>query len=216
MYIGHFAVALGTKKFSPALKLGTLFFAVQFLDLLFPILVLLGIEHVRIIPDASPFTRLDLYDYPISHSMLMSLVWSLLIGGLYFLRMKNKTGAIIIGCAVFSHWILDLITHTPDLPLIPGVTPYVGLGLWNSPAGTIIVESAIFITGIIFYLQATKAKDTLGKILPWTIILFLTITYAASIVSAPPSDLAPLAIGGLIQWLYIPWGYWIDRHRISL
>jgi hypothetical protein len=216
MFIGHFAVALGAKKADPALKLGTLFFAAQFLDLLFPILVLSGIEHVRIIQNISPFTRLDLYDYPISHSLFFSLIWSSLVGGLYFIRKKNLKGSMIIGCAVLSHWILDFISHTPDMPLIPGLHTVVGLGLWNSPVGTIIVESALFVLGIIFYLQTTKAKDKLGKILPWTIILFLAISYAANILSVPPSDPTPMAIVGLLQWLFIPWGYWIDQHRINV
>jgi len=215
MYIGHFAVALGTKKFNPALKLGTLIFAAEFLDFLFSFLVLIWVEHLRILHDGSAFTRLDLYHYPISHSLLFSVFWSFLIGGIYFLRRKNKTGAVILGCVVFSHWILDFITHTPDLPVIPGMTPYVGLGLWNSTAGTIFIESVLFIIGIIFYFQATRAKDTLGRILPWTLILFLAVTYATIILSSPSSDLTSFAIGGLIQWLYIPWGYWIDRHRIS-
>jgi hypothetical protein len=97
--------------------------------------------------------------------------------------------------------------------LIPRVDVLVGLSLWNSTSGTIIIESALFILGIILYLDTTKAKDTLGKYAPWTIILFLWISYAANIFSPPPSDASPIAIIGMTQWLVIPWGYWIDRHR---
>jgi hypothetical protein len=103
MFIGHYAVALGSKKAVPKVKLGTLLLAALFLDLLFPLFLLLGIEHVRIIPGVSPFTRLDLYDYPISHNMLTSLLWSLLVSGFYYIKNKYKIGAIVIGSWILFH-----------------------------------------------------------------------------------------------------------------
>jgi hypothetical protein len=213
VFIGHYAVALGAKKAAPPVKLGTLVFAAQFLDLLWPLLLLAGIEHVRVVPDAPPFTRLDLYDYPFSHSLLTSVLWSLLIGGAYYLLHKQKLNSIIVGCTVFSHWVLDLISHTPDLPLAPGSTTFVGLGLWNSTAATIVVEVGLFLAGVILYFRATQPKDTVGKYAPWTLILFLLVSYIASIFSAPPLDPLPITLMGLTMWLFIPWAYWIDRHR---
>jgi hypothetical protein len=213
VFIGHYAVALGAKKAAPSVKLGTLVFAAQFLDLLWPILLLAGVEHVRVIPDAAPFKRLDLYDYPLSHSLLMTLIWSALIGGAYYLLHKQIRNAVIIGCAVLSHWILDFISHTPDLPLAPGLTPLVGLGLWNSTAATIVIEAGLFLTGVIFYFCATRPKDTVGKYAPWTLIVFLLVGYVASIFSTPPLDPLPITLMALTMWLLIPWAYWIDRHR---
>ncbi len=216
MFIGHFAVAFGAKKAAPPVKLGTLVFAAQFLDLLWPILLLAGIEHVQIIQNATPFTKLDFIDYPISHSLFTSLLWSVLVGGAYYVLRKQKVNSIIVGCAVFSHWVLDLLTHRPDLPIAPGMTPLVGLGLWNSTYATIAVESCLFLTGIVIYFRATRPKDTTGKIAPWTFILFLVVVYVASIVSPAPPNPGPIAYTGLLMWLFIPWAYWIDRHRKSV
>lgn len=213
MFIGHFAVGLGAKKAAPQIKLGTLFFAAQFLDLLWSLLIIAGIEHVRINPNAVQFLRLDLYDYPISHSLFTSLIWSGLIGSSYFLINKDKRSAIIVGFAVFSHWLLDFISHSPDLPLAPSLSTLIGLGLWNSTITTIIIESALFLLGIFLYLRTTKAKDKIGVIGIWLLIFFLTVNYIASIIGPPPSDSGPVGWMALSMWLFIPWGYWIDRHR---
>lgn len=213
MFIGHYAVALGAKKAAPPVKLGTLVFAAQFLDLLWPLLLLAGIEHVQINAGATPFTRLDFLDYPVSHSLLTSIFWSLLIGGAYYLLHKQKLNSIIVGCAVLSHWILDLISHTPDLPLVPGLGVVAGFGLWHSTIATIIVETMLFITGIALYIHATRPKDGIGKYAPWTLIVFLSIVYIASIISPPPPNSHAIAFAGLLGWLFIPWAYWIDRHR---
>jgi len=215
MFIGHFAVGFGTKEAAPQIKLGTLFFAAQFLDLIWPLLILAGIEHVRINPNVIPFLRLQLYDYPISHSLLTSLIWSGLVGSAYYLINKTKRNAFIVGCAVFSHWLLDFISHSPDLPLAPGLSTFVGLGLWNSTIATIIVESALFLLGIFFYLRTTKAKDKIGVVALWMLIILLGISYIANIVGPPPPDAAPVGWMALSMWLFIPWGYWIDRHRLN-
>ena len=132
MFIGHYAVALGAKKISPTVSLGTLFPASQFIDLLWPIFLLLGLEHVRIDPGNTVFTPLDFYDYPISHSLLAVLGWSLGFGLLYYAVQRSGRNALILGALVLSHWVLDFISHRPDLPLIPGMETRVGLGLWNS------------------------------------------------------------------------------------
>jgi hypothetical protein len=215
MFIGHFAVALGVKKTAPEIKLGTLFFAAQFLDLLWPLLIIAGIEHVRIHPNVLPFLRIDLYDYPLSHSLFTSLIWSVLVGGVYYLVRKNKRNAFIVGCIVFSHWLLDFISHAPDLPVAPGVPIFLGLGLWNSTVATIFIESSLFLFGIFLYLHATKAKNKTGVVALWTLIIFLAISYSASIFGPPPPDAGPVGWIALSTWLFIPWGYWIDRNRES-
>jgi hypothetical protein len=140
-------------------------------------------------------------------------MWSGLIGGAYFLINKSKRNAFIVGCVVFSHWLLDFISHTPDLPLAPGLSTFVGLGLWNSTLATIILESALFLLGIFLYLRTTKAKDKIGVIALWTLIIFLVISYIANIISPPPPNADPVGWMALLMWLLIPWGYWIDRHR---
>jgi hypothetical protein len=211
MFIGHFAVALGAKKPGPAIKLGTLFIAAQFLDLLWPAFLLLDLEHARIVPGNTAFTPFDFYDYPLSHSLLTSIGWSLLVGGLYYFRHRTWKDSCIIGCAVFSHWLLDFISHRPDLPIAPGIKTSLGLGLWNSIPGTIIIEGLIFIIGIFFYLRATSLKDRIGNYAFWGLIFFLVISYIANILSPPPPDMQAVAYVGLAQWIIIAWAYWVDR-----
>ena len=156
MFIGHFAAGMAGKKIQPAISLGTLFFAAQFLDLLWPTLLLLGLEKVIIAPGVSAVTPLDFVHYPISHSLAAVLGWGVLFGMIYFLITSNRKGAILLGSLVVSHWVLDLIVHIPDLPLFPGHSPKLGFGLWNSPVLTILVEGAIFITGVILYVRTKK------------------------------------------------------------
>jgi hypothetical protein len=212
MFIGHFGIALGAKKAGPAIKLGTLFIAAQFLDLLWPIFLLLGLEHARIVPGNTAFTPFDFYDYPISHSLLTSIGWSLMVGGLYYFRRRIWKDSFIIGCVVFSHWLLDFFSHRPDLPIAPGMKTVLGLGLWNSVPGTVIIESLIFIIGIFFYLRTTSGKDRVGNYSFWGLILFLVISYVANIMSPPPPDMQAVAYAGLAQWIIIAWAYWVDRH----
>jgi len=214
MFIGHFAVGLGAKKVAPQVKLGTLFFAVQFLDLLWPIFLILGIEHARIVPGNTAFTPFDFYDYPFSHSLLMSIVWAVLFGGIYYYVKKNLRNSIVVGCAVFSHWLLDFISHKPDLAIAPGIHFVLGLGLWNSIIGTIFIEGFLFIGAVYIYIRTTKSIDRIGNYAFWGLIALLLISYIANIISPPPPNMTAVAYAGLAQWLFIVWAYWIDRHRI--
>ncbi|MCG3121306.1 MAG: hypothetical protein ALAOOOJD_04345 [bacterium] len=216
MFIGHYAVALAAKKAAPRVSLGTLFLSAQFIDLLWPFFLLLGLEHVRIAPGNTAFTPLDFYDYPISHSLLTVIGWGLAFSLIYFFRRRDKTSALILGLGVISHWLLDFFTHRPDLPIAPGQQTYVGLGLWNSVAATVIVESALFVLAIILYVRTTQARDRTGKYAFWSFVAFCVLIYVGNIMSReqPPSNVTALAIGGLAQWLMVPWAYWIDRHRV--
>lgn len=215
MFIGHYAVGLAAKKAVPRVSLGTLFLSVQFLDLLWPIFLILGWEHVRIDPGNTRFTPLDLHDYPISHSFVMASGWSIIFGLSYYFMRRYVRGAMILGAGVMSHWVLDFITHRPDMPLYPGSTTYVGLGLWNSPAWTIAFEGTLFVIGVILYTRSTVAADRTGRYAFWSLIIFLAAVYVANILGPPPPGEKVLAYGSLLIWLFIPWGYWIDRHRTA-
>ncbi len=156
MFIGHFGVGFAAKKTDSRPSLGTYFMASQFIDLLWPIFLLLGIERVKVEPGNTSFTPLDFIYYPFSHSLLSVLIWGLLFGLVYFLLKKNLRVSIIMGLLVLSHWILDFLTHRPDLQIIPGVDLFAGIGLWNSVWLTIIVEGVIFIIGVIYYVSVTR------------------------------------------------------------
>ena len=132
---------------------------------------------------------------------------------MYYFRRRDTRGAWILGFGVFSHWVLDFITHRPDLPVSPGLNVYVGLGLWYSTAGTILVEGALFIFGVLLYTRSTPAIDQTGRYAFWSLIAFFVLTYAVSSFGPPPPNETALAIGGLSLWLFVPWGYWIEHHR---
>jgi hypothetical protein len=215
MFIGHFGAGLAAKGIDKKPSLGTLFFAAQFIDLIWPLFLLLGIEKVKIDPGNTAFTPLDFIHYPYSHSFLFVLIWACLFGGIYFLLKKNKKSALILGTLVMSHWILDLITHRPDLPITFWSNFKVGFGLWNSVLFTLLFEGALFIGGAFIYLKTTQSKNKRGSIGIWSLLIFLTLVYSLNIVGPPPPSEEPIAYVGLSQWLVIAWGYWIDRNRTT-
>jgi len=213
MFIGHFGVGLGAKKIISKTSLGTIFLASQFIDLLWPLFLLLGIEHVKIDPGNTVVTPMNFIYYPFSHSLIGVLIWAILFAGVYYLIKKNLKVAVWLGILVTSHWILDLLTHRPDLPLLFNNETMVGLGLWNSFIGTIIVEGSIFAAGIYFYLKVTSSKNRTGNIAFWSLIGFLVIIYISNLFGPPPPSEEPIGFIGLSQWLLIAWAYWIDKNR---
>ncbi|WKZ70354.1 MAG: hypothetical protein QY331_03670 [Melioribacteraceae bacterium] len=215
MFIGHFGVGLGAKKIDSKPSLGTLFFASQFIDLLWPIFLLLGIEQVIIEPGNTVFTPLNFIYYPFTHSLAGVVIWGLIFGVVYFLIKKNYKTAILLGLLVISHWILDFITHAPDLPLIPGLELKVGLGLWNSLIFTLLFEVAIFSVGLFYYLKVTKAKNKQGNYGFWGLIIFLLVIYIMNVFGSTPPNEEAIAWAGNLQWLFIIWAYWVDRNRDS-
>ena len=212
MFVGHFGVGFGAKAAAPRVSLGTLLLAAQLVDLLWPAFVLLGLEEVRIDPGNTAVTPLDFVRYPYTHSLLTGIGWGVLLGLAYLVHRRLWRGAVVVTAVVVSHWVLDWISHRPDLPLVPGGIK-VGLGLWNSVPATVAVESLIFASGVTLYLRATRARDRVGHWALWALIAFLAIAYVGNLAGPPPPS--PLAIGwvGLAMWLLVPWGYWIDRHR---
>jgi hypothetical protein len=212
VFLGHYGVALGAKRLAPKTSLGTLILAAQLADLLWPILLLLGMEHVRIVHGQVPTLNLDFVSYPITHSLLTGIFGGVLFGVLYYLLRKDVRGAIVVAVLVPSHWVLDFLVHVPDLPLWPG-GPLVGLGLWRSVPWTLVVESCFFIAGLVIYLQTTRAKDRVGNYALWSLVGFLVAVYLGSLFGPAPKSTQALAYSALILWLLVPWAYWIDRHR---
>jgi hypothetical protein len=211
MFIGHFAMGLAAKRVAPRTSLGTLFAAAQLLDLVWPALVLAGVETVRVDPGNTAFTPLDFVSYPWTHSLGMALVWAFAFALAYRARTSALRGAVVVGALVLSHWLLDFVTHRPDLPLAPG-GPKVGLGLWNSVPATVALEGALFVAGVYLYAGATRPRNRRGRVALWALVAFLAVTYVANMGPPPPSARA-IGIVGLLMWLFVPWGAWIDRNR---
>ena len=212
MFLGHFGVAFAAKRAAPKISLGTLVFAAQFADLLWPILLLIGVEHVRIAPGLLPASPLDFTSYPISHSLVAQIGWGALLGVVYFALKRDLSDALLLGALVPTHWILDFVAHLPDMPIYPRGPKY-GLGMWKSVPLTIVAEYALFAAGIALYLSVTQAKDKAGNLAFWSLVALLGILYPASLFGPPPPSVQVLAVSALAIWLTVPWAAWADRHR---
>jgi hypothetical protein len=214
MFIGHFGLAFAAKRVTPRTSLGTTFVAAQLADLLWPIFLLLGWEHVRIAPGGSPFLTLKFTDYPWSHSLLMEVALGIAFGALYFALTRYSRGALVVAVLVPSHWLLDLVVHVPDLPLTPGGGARFGLGLWTSPVATMVVEAIVFAVGVAIYARSTSARDRIGRYGLWSLVVFLVVLYVASTYGPPPATVKGLALAALIGWPLALWPWWVDRHRL--
>lgn len=213
MFIGHFGVAFGAKKVVPRVSLGTLILAAQFIDLLWPLLLLLGLERVEIVPGVTTVTPLQFSHYPISHSLLAVIGWGILIGGIHFYLKRSRFAALVVGFLVVSHWLLDTIVHRPDLPLYPGSNILIGFNAWSSLPLTLVIELSLFALGVWLYLRTTVAADSKGKWGLVVLVIFLLLVYLANIFGNPPPSSEAIAWIGQSQWLMVLWGYWLDRHR---
>jgi hypothetical protein len=213
MFIGHFAVGFGAKSVAPEVSLGWLFLAAQFLDLLWPTLLLLGVEQVSIVPGATVVTPLVFDHYPVSHSLAAVIGWATLVGGIHFVLNRKRTAALVLGILVLSHWALDAIVHQPDLPLYPGSAAVVGLNAWSSLPLTLAIEGSLFALGLWLYARATSAADAIGLWGFVGLVVFLVAVYAGNLFGAPPPSSNAIAWVGQLQWLFVIWGYWIDKHR---
>ena len=212
MLLGHYAVALAAKRAAPKTSLGTLVFAAQFADLVWPIFLLAGWEQVRFVPGSTRVTPLDFVAYPYSRSLLSQRLWDIGIGVLYFVTRRELRTAMVLALCVPSHWVLDYFVHRPDLPLVPGGSRY-GLGLWNNLGASLAIEFALFAVGIAVYLREGSAKDRVGNYALWSLLVLLALVYIASVFGPPPPNQEAIAITALALWLTVPWAGWADRHR---
>lgn len=214
MFIGHFGVGFASKRFASRVPLTLLLVAALFPDILGPVFSLLGWEHARIAPGNTRFTPLDLYDYPWSHSLLMTITWATLLALIYLFRQSDPIGSLVIWLSAASHWLLDWITHRPDLPLYPGAQVRYGLGLWNSIPGTMTVELAMFGVAVWIYVCVTKPRDWIGKYIFFAFIFILLLLYVEIPFSSPPQSIRQLDYASIILTIVLlTWASWFDTHR---
>jgi hypothetical protein len=212
MFLGHLAVGFAAKRLAPGTSLGTLLAASELIDLLFPAFVLAGWEQMRTVPIANPFLAVDFY-YPLSHSLVMTAVWALAAALVYWMIRRNRTGAAVVGLVVLSHWVLDLISHKPDMPLYPGESPMLGLGLWYSVAGTIVVELLMLGAGVWIYTAATRTRDRIGTYGLWSFVALMLTLYVSMLLGPPAPDSNAFAWVGLSFSLFFFYAAWFDHHR---
>ncbi|MBS1819084.1 MAG: hypothetical protein JSU08_14215 [Acidobacteria bacterium] len=214
MFIGHFAVGFAAKRVVPRVSLAVLFVAVLFADILWPVLVLLGTEQVRIEPGNTAYTPLAFVSYPWSHSLVMLVAWGVAMGGAYRGIFGGRRSFVVLAALVVSHWVLDWITHAPDMPVYPGGPTY-GLSLWNSVSGTMAVELALYATGVWIYTASTRATDRIGQWAFLSLATLLVLIYLAdSLMGTPPPSVTAICIVALSGAVLFPaWAWLADRHR---
>lgn len=216
MFVGHYGPSFAGKAIRKAIPLWVLFIAVQLLDVFWSIFVLLGIEKVRIVPGITRTNPLDLYYMPYTHSLAGAMAWALAVGLGYWLFRKAEgwQGAAVVSGAVFSHWILDLIVHRPDLPLY-GNSLKVGLGLWNYPAPALTLELGILFGGMYLYLSSTEPITRLGR---YGMVAFGVVMGCVQVVvffGAPPtSDRAAAVTAITLYGVFAAVAYWLEKQRV--
>jgi hypothetical protein len=214
MFLGHFGLAFAAKRAAPRTSLGMLLVGAQFADLIWPALLLAGLEQVRVQQGATPFLDPVFVAYPYSHSLLTQCMFGGLLALVYFALRRSARGALIVGLLVPSHWFLDWLVHVPDLPLLPGDVEKHGLGVWQSVPLTLACEFALFGAGLAIYLATTRALDRTGRWALGAFVTLLVLLYVSTIFSGPAPSASVLAWSALSLWLLPLWLHWADRHRV--
>jgi hypothetical protein len=208
MFVGHYGVSFALRRVHPQIPLWVLFLAVQLLDVFWAPFVLLGIEKVRIVPGITATNPLDLYYMPYTHGLISAALWSLAAYALYRLwRRSDARAAVLVGLAVFSHWVLDFVAHRPDLPLYDD-TAKVGLGLWNLPVLAFLVE-ALLLFGFMWAFLRTHTRRKTSMLIFGIIMLIVQ----AIVFFGPPPDSGPsIAITALVAYgLFTAFVAWWER-----
>lgn len=217
MFVGHLALAFVAKRARPSASLGWYIAAVTAADLLWPAFLIVGLERVRIDPGNTAFTPLAFESYPWSHSLLMLAVW----GIMFTVNARNvdvaKNAAILLLPLVVSHWVLDVITHAPDMPLWPGDSPTYGFRLWDSIPATFAVEGAMWAIAIAVYLRGRRATSRKGAVALWSLITVTTVMWIMGPFQQPPPSERLIGWFALIGWIVVPWAVYADRrYRLTL
>jgi len=216
MFIGHFALGFAAKRVAPRAALPLLLAAPQVLDILWPIFNLCGIERAHIQPGATAASPLVLEYMPYSHGMVAAIGWSVLVGVAYAVIRRDVRTAIVLGLLVSSHWVLDWISHSPDMPILYGDGPRYGLGLWNSIPATLGVEAAMFLAGVLIYTHTTRARDRIGRVALWALVALLAVMFVGAVLGPPPPDGKGVFIVAIAAYSLLLVAWWIDRHRETI
>jgi len=217
MFVGHYGPALAIRGLRPAIPLWLLFIAVQLVDIAWAVLVLAGIEKFRIVPGITAANPLDLYYMPFTHGLVTTLIWSTLAGVAckILFRWPAWSLAAWVGLAVFSHWLLDLLVHRPDLPVY-GDSMKVGLGLWQYKWVAWAAEAAVVLGGLGLYLRRTIARNRVGRYGPIVfVLLMLTLQFASSVGPPPPSTDMVTVSALVVYFAFALIAAWIDRQRTA-
>jgi len=217
MFLGHYGVALALKRAEPKLSLGTLFLAVQLADLLWGIFLLVGWERVRIDPGFTAVTPLQFLEYPVSHSLVGMTLWALIGAAVYYSWPTRDTSrqwqaAALVGFAILSHFLLDVVVHAPDLPLWGQDSRKLGLGLWNNPTATLLLELALLAAGVAVYVGFRSRRHPVRPGRLAGLLLVLVAIYLVNLFGPPPPSVTAIAVADIIGLLLLAaFAAWTDR-----
>ena len=215
MFVGHYGPSFAIKALRPAIPLWLLFIAVQLVDVVWAVLVLLGVEKVRIVPGITASNPLDLYYMPYTHSLVAAILWSV-AAGVLVMRLpgiRARSAAVWIGVAVFSHWVLDFLVHRPDLPLYDDAMK-VGLGLWNYPAVALSLEASLLFGGMILYLRVTKPINAIGRLGPPVFGVVMLAIQGYIFFGPPPASPSAAAVTALVSYIVFAFiAQWLGHQR---
>jgi hypothetical protein len=218
MFIGHYGPAFAGKMAAKSTPLWVLFVAVQLLDYGWGVLVLLGVEKVKVVPGFTPMSPFDLVYMPYTHSLAGAAIWAVAAGVLYALAQAGKGGwwaAAVVTLAVFSHWLLDLIVHKPDLQI--GFTaggPKLGFGFWDNLPAALALEIGLFLGGLVLYARSTAPKGALGRIMPWVCAAIFVGAELIDVFGPPPPSADAAATLTLVVFtVAAALAYVLDRTR---
>lgn len=221
MFIGHYAAGFALKAVERKASLGVLFLAAQFVDILYFILVPLGIERLNMVENYTAVNHMELLYYPYSHSLLAAFFWGVIAYGLWrffpwFKRERRHSVAVVVGLAVLSHWFIDFLVHTADMPLLGDDGVKVGFGLWNNFSLTVMGEISLLLAAVFYYVKRTKPKGKWGGTAIWIFTLLMVGVYLMTVTAPFDPAITPdiASYGGLV--LYFLFGaaaFWVDRFR---
>ena len=216
MFVGHYAVSLALKRFEKRASLGVLFLAVQFVDIVFFPFVLAGIERLNIVENFTQSTHFELEYMPYTHSLLGSALWAAAAYVLFrWIIVRNSSVALVVALAVFSHWVLDLIVHTPDLPLWSDESLKLGFGLWNNAVATFTLEALLLGSALWLYLRSTSATNRVGRYGMGVFVGLLVLINIPNIFGPLMDDSElGLAVSALTAYfLFAAAAFWLDTKR---
>jgi len=215
VFVGHFGVALAARPLARDTSLGALVLAAAGADVLWPLLVLTGVETARIDPGNTAVTPIAFEHYPWSHSLVATVVLALCVAGVSRAAHRSGRAAGVLAALVVSHWVLDALSHGPDVPLSPWSDACVGLGIWNSRPLTVAVEGGLLLAGAWAYARTTTARDRTGVVVPFVALALLAAAWVGSLAGPPPPGIEAVAVTDLGILAFVALAAWGDRHRTS-
>jgi len=217
VFVGHYGPSLAIRALRPEIPLWLLLVAGQLVDIAWTVLVLAGVEKLRIVPGITAANPLDLYYMPYTHSLVAAVLWALAaaVACRFLFRWRGWAAAGLVGVVVLSHWVLDWLVHRPDLPLYDN-TAKVGLGLWNYVGLSLALEALVLAGGLWLYLTRTRGLTAAGRYGPIVWVALLVGLQLSSFVAPAPPSPAVVATSGLVVYVvFAAAAAWFDPQRVA-